>query len=302
MNRLIHFRIALRTQQCTYQSRLMSSSVDLHFTEYEGDNTYNNNKSSSPLIIAHGMLGSSKNWTSLAKRINQATGKRILSIDARNHGESPHTPTISYEEMVNDLVRLYEKLNISKASILGHSMGGRTAMGLSLLHEELIDKLIVVDVSPVTDRDTVEAISGMMIYFKGLSQVVIPSSDNMAHVRKSVDQQLTPFVPDPGMRAWLAMNLYQKRDGNVDWRINIKTISEGFKKDLAFFPQEWKDLKTNVPTLFIGGGKSEYIRRSDHSSIKTQFTSSEIKYIQGAGHWVHAEKPAEFLDLVLKFI
>eukprot|EP00096_Caligus_rogercresseyi_P015053 TRINITY_DN7506_c0_g1_i1.p1 TRINITY_DN7506_c0_g1~~TRINITY_DN7506_c0_g1_i1.p1 ORF type:complete len:306 (+),score=51.69 TRINITY_DN7506_c0_g1_i1:114-1031(+) len=278
-----------------------TTSVQLHYSDLKGRG--DDSAVGSPIIIAHGMLGSSKNWTSLAKRINQETGRRIISIDARNHGESPHTDSISYVEMTQDLEDLIQTLDIPKASIIGHSMGGRTAMGLALTRPQLLDKLLVVDVSPVTSSESVVAISGMKQYFQGLLQVQLPEgSHNMAEVRKSVDAQLEPFVSDPGLRAWLAMNLYQRPDGLPGWRINIEAIAQGFERDLAFFPREWSRLQTDVPTLFVGGGKSEYIRREDHDAIKTQFRGSDIVYVPGAGHWVHAERPNDFLELVIKFL
>jgi len=268
---------------------------------------YNSNTvdSLSPLLVCHGMLGSRANWTSIAKQIHKSTGRRVITVDARNHGDSPHTPTMSYPLMAGDLARLAEDLKLNTVSLVGHSMGGRTVMlaGLNKLLD--IEKLVVVDISPINQEFDVTSSNewNMEHYFHCLKAVEFNQSLSISQARKDADNQLAVRIKDAGLRAWLLMNMRQDpKTREIGWRINIDGIHSAFKESIAVFPQ-LDDLSTfNLPTLFIGGADSDYIPVTDHDQIKESFPLAQFVYVGGAGHWVHSQKPGEVIQLLNKFL
>ncbi|CAB4060440.1 ABHD11 [Lepeophtheirus salmonis] len=167
----------------------------------------------SPLLITHGLLGTSKNWSAITKKIRKRTDRTVVIFDARNHGKSPWTLSLSYEGMVADLRKLYDSLNLRKAILMGHSMGGRTLLGFALVYPELVDKLISVDISQIPLERTKNIILDKYIYVE--------------------DSQ-----------------------GVSRWNVNIEALGKDELRNIAEFPKQWIDLKSNVPVLFICGGKS----------------------------------------------
>ena len=186
------------------------------------------NGSNGQIIIAHGMLGSSGNWSSLSRRIAKETGKSVITFDARNHGLSEHTKTMNYPEMAEDMKNLITE---PKAILVGHSMGGRTAMYLALKYPQLVEKLAIVDVSPVNiDFDATSSTEwNMSHFFYAMKAVEFPENSTVFQARKAADAQLAKRIQDPGLRAWLLMNVYQDSDGVIRWRVNLDTILDAFK-------------------------------------------------------------------------
>lgn len=257
------------------------------------------------IIIAHGMLGSSGNWSSLSRRIAKETGKSVVTFDARNHGQSEHTETMNYPQMSEDMRSLIQ--NDEKCTLIGHSMGGRTAMYLALTNPSLVEKLVVVDVSPENiEFDVTDSTQwNMAHFFYAMKAVEFPQDTTVFKARKAADVQLSKRISDPGLRAWLLMNVYQNSDGIIGWRVNLDVILEAFLTHIRHFPNEdfaEKNVQYNGPTIFIGGASSDYIPVSDHPDILEKFPSAKFEYIQGAGHWVHSQKPNEFLEVLLKFL
>lgn len=256
------------------------------------------------IIIAHGMLGSSSNWSSLSRRIHKETGKTIIFYDARNHGLSEHSNSMNYPEMAQDMKSLISE---NQATLIGHSMGGRTAMYLALKHPELIEKLVIVDVSPVNiEFDVTDATSwNMSHFFYTMKAVKFPQKVSIFEARKAADSQLAKRISDPGLRSWLLMNVCQdEKSGEIRWRVNLDVILKAFQSHIKHFPNEdfSEDMIFNGPTIFIGGADSEYIPVSDHPDILDKFPQATFEYIAGAGHWVHSQKPNEFLSVLLKFL
>ncbi|KAL3272194.1 hypothetical protein HHI36_022677 [Cryptolaemus montrouzieri] len=284
---------------CTRQNKDFSlEPVNLAYATYEGTLTLENNPH--PLIIMHGLFGSKSNWNTLCKVFQQKTNpqRKIIAVDARNHGDSPHDPHHSYELLALDLKDFLENLGLEKASILGHSMGGRAAMLFALKYPKLVEKLIVVDISPIS---TSPDISLMPVYMRALQSLNIPSNLTLSRARLAADLQLNESgMKDKGLRAFLLTNLIQKQDGSFDWRINLQALLMNLD-NIKRFPYE-KGTTFEGPTLFIGGTASDYIRRSDIPEIKKIFPNSDIQYIEGAGHWLHSEKPTEFLQISLEFL
>ena len=198
----------------------ISRNIHIHKDVISGSN--------GQIVIAHGMLGSSGNWSSLSRRIAKETGKSVITFDARNHGLSDHTETMSYPEMAEDLKSLITE---HKAVLVGHSMGGRTAMYFALKYPELVDKLAIVDVSPVNiDFDATSSTEwNMSHFFYAMKAVEFPQNSTIFQARKAGDAQLAKRIQDPGLRAWLLMNVYQDAEGVIKWRVNLDTILTAFK-------------------------------------------------------------------------
>ncbi|CAG5044402.1 unnamed protein product [Parnassius apollo] len=285
------------SRSLTSDSVNFTDAVDLAYASYES--TSDESCSRPPLIILHGLLGSKNNWNSVSKAIHRTTGRKVISIDARNHGDSRHSLQHTYIHMAHDVMKLLKKLELSKVSLLGHSMGGRTAMVLSLLCSDLVSSLIVVDISPVK---TSPQIFSMMSLFDAMAAVSIRSGIAMSKARKLADEQLKSIIPDINLRNFLITNLVQTNTGSYTWRVNLPALKENFQTYISSFPSNLKGLQYCGPTLFIGGSLSDYIGKNDLQDIQEYFPLAELTFIEGAGHWVHSQKPEKFLEVVCKFL
>jgi len=297
---------------CLYRRKFSISAatfsnepVSLMYDEYKSKQ---DESSLRPLVICHGMLGSRHNWTSIAKQINKLTDRRIITLDARNHGNSPHTSDMSYSLMAADVVKIIKDLNLGAVSLMGHSMGGRTIMMLAALFSQEIDidRMIVVDISPLNQEFDVTSSNewNMEHYFHCLKAVHFDQKLTISKARKSADDQLAVRIPDAGLRAWLLMNMHKDpKTGEIGWRINIDGIHQAFKSEIATIKIPDDRIPAySGPCLFVGGALSDYIPVSDHDEIKEIFPGGDFKYVSGAGHWVHSQKPADFLNTVLPFL
>ena len=237
-------------------------------------------------MILHGLFGSSDNWQTLGRAL--AEKYRVYLVDQRDHGHSPHTNAINYALMAADVKELIEQEDIGKVNIVGHSMGGKTAMTFAQSYPDMINKLVVVDIGP-------------RVYEDRHSQIIegILSADlDMLTSRKAVEKHLATYIPEPGVRQFLMKNLYWIEDKKLGWRANFPLL----KQDLSNIVASISPDKVEVPTLFIRGGASDYILREDILAIKEQFTHSHFETIPYAGHWVHVQAPEEFLRLVTDLI
>lgn len=275
-----------------------AKTVDLAYASYEST-ADPETSTRPPIVILHGLLGSKNNWNSMSKAIHRNTGRKVISVDARNHGDSSHSSQHTYIDMANDVMELLKKLELSKVSLLGHSMGGRTAMVLSLLCPDLVSSLIVVDISPLK---TSPQIFSMPVLFDAMNSVIIRPGIAMSKARKFADEQLIEVVPDANLRNFLITNLVQTNAGAYTWRVNIQALKENFHSHISCFPSNLKGLQYCGPTLFIGGSLSDYIGKNDLKEIQEYFPLAELVFIKGAGHWVHSQKPEKFLETVCKFL
>lgn len=243
--------------------------------------------SGSPLIVMHGVFGSSDNWQTLGKVFSEKY--KVYLVDMRNHGKSPHSDDFDYSLMVQDIVEMMGDEGLKKAHILGHSMGGKVAMHLATIHPDKIDRLIVVDIAPKYYPPHHQQI------FEGFHSVDLKNLQN----RKEADDQMAQVISNMGVRQFILKNLIRDNDGSFGWKLNLIAIENAIEK-------VGEGLETSVsfsgPSLFIAGGKSDYIQTSDHELIKNYFKSAEVSIVDGAGHWVHAEKPQELSELVLEFL
>ena len=238
------------------------------------------------IIVLHGLFGSSDNWLTQAKLLS--TNYKVFSVDQRNHGQSPHSDDFDYQSMVGDLNEFIEDRKISDPVIIGHSMGGKTAMNFALAHPDKISKLIVVDISPreynLEHYTIVEGLKA--IHINNLSS------------RNEADEVLSQYVSEPEVRQFLLKNLQRKSAGGFSWKINLPIISDKLSNiglDLQF-PGKFKK-----PVLFIRGARSTYVRDEDWKRIIEIFPMAELETMD-TGHWVQAEKPQEFAEVAMKWL
>jgi pimeloyl-ACP methyl ester carboxylesterase len=239
-----------------------------------------------PLLILHGLFGSSDNWLTQAKLF--ADSFKVYTVDLRNHGLSPHSDVFDYQSMVSDLVEFVDDHNIVAPVIIGHSMGGKAAMNFALAHPEKIDKLIVVDISPRAYDLEHYAI------LDGLNSIPI----NTIASRNEADEILTKFVSESDVRQFLLKNLQRKPAGGFYWKINLPVLTQKLSNiglDLQF-----KGTFTK-PTLFIRGARSNYVLDTDWSRIPTIFPEATLETLE-TGHWVQAEKPKEFVEVTMRWL
>ncbi len=233
-----------------------------------------------PLVILHGLFGRRRNWQAIQKQL--ARKHRVVAADLRNHGDSPWDDDMTYPAMASDIGRLIQDLGAGPAIVVGHSMGGKASMYLSLTHPELIASLVVIDIAPVSyDHDY----SG---YIDAMKSVPL---DEIAR-RTDAASYLTDEVENPGIRNFLLQNL-ETTDSGLAWRVNLDVIEKAMPTVLDFPPTGGKSF--DGKTLFVAGGTSDYIKREDRETIGALFPQARHIKIKDAGHWVHAEKPQEVL-------
>lgn len=236
----------------------------------------------------HGLFGMLDNWHNLARKFSD--NYHVYLLDLRNHGQSPHSDAINYPLMANDLWEFMQQQNIAQAYILGHSMGGKVAMEFALRFPEKCLKLIVVDIAPVRYKP------GHNDIFKALFALNI---DDENKSRKDLDEDMSDLIPEFGVRQFLLKSLVRKDEGGYYWKFNLPAIHAHYDEIIA-------ELEGNRsyggPTLFIRGEKSPYILDQYLPSIHESFPNSQLETIDGAGHWVHAEKPVELISVVEDFL
>jgi len=252
-----------------------------------------------PLIIMHGLYGSSDNWVSIAREL--MTNFSVYIIDMRNHGASPHLPDHNYQVMTNDLIEFMNENEIYSSIILGHSMGGKVAMFFTAMNPERVKKLVIVDISPRSYN--LEKGDNQVTHHEqildGLSSINLANIEN----RVQVDDALAQTIESQRIRQFLLKNLRRNRDGSYHWKINIDVLKQNLPSVLIGLEDEKEELNIySNPTLFIKGENSDYINTTDEKMIKEYFSKSKIITINNASHWVHAEKPDEFIKAVKEFV
>ncbi|HNR18975.1 MAG TPA: alpha/beta fold hydrolase [Bacteroidia bacterium] len=240
-----------------------------------------------PIVILHGLFGLSDNWQSFAKQLEQ-NNFSVYAVDLRNHGSSPHHKEFNYNVLATDVFELLEAEQIENPILMGHSLGGKTAMRFALNYPEKISSLIVVDIAPRYYTPHHQQI------LEGLSTVDV----NLIKSRGEAEKILSEKIPEPGTRQFLLKNLYWKNKERLDWKFSLRFIADGIEN----VGEEITSGKTfDKPTLFIAGEKSKYINASDAVDITKLFPQSELTIAPNAGHWVHADNPVWLLNKVLEF-
>ncbi|MEM9430589.1 MAG: alpha/beta fold hydrolase [Pseudomonadota bacterium] len=230
-----------------------------------------------PLVIAHGLFGSARNWTAMARRM--ATDRAVILVDMRNHGESPHADAQDYRSMADDLTETITAAG-GPADLLGHSMGGKAAMVVALLQPAVVARLVVADIAPVrythTQRPYLEAMRDMDL--TGISR------------RSEADASLAGPVPDRAVRAFLLQNLVTS-GGGVSWRLNLAALDRSLDGLMAF-PEI--DATFTGPATFLSGAQSDYVSPEHHARILSLFPAARFEQVPDAGHWLHADAPDAF--------
>ena len=239
-----------------------------------------------PIIMLHGIFGSSDNWLTQSRMLSERY--HTYALDLRNHGQSPHDEVFDYPSMVEDVLKFMKDNNIENPIVMGHSMGGKVAMNFALAYPDKLEKLIVVDIAPKSyDMQN-------YVVLKGLLSIPIEEVAS----RQQADDMLAKHVDEPDVRQFLLKNLQRQPQGGFKWKLNLPAISENILK--IGLPLQYKGT-FEKPSLFIRGARSNYVRDSDFGVIKEIFPAASFETLD-TGHWVPAEKPKEFVDVVLRWL
>jgi len=239
-----------------------------------------------PIIVLHGLFGMLDNWQSFGKALSKKY--QVFIIDQRNHGKSIHSEDFSYTLLAEDLKSFMEEMGLTSAHILGHSMGGKTAMTFASQYPKFVKSLIVVDIAPKKYQGGHQAI------FDAILSIDIGN----VKARKEVNEQLNLSIPNDGVRLFLMKNLTRHPEGGYRWKANFKVLHQRYDTIMGSDGME----VFNKQTLFVKGGQSDYILSEDETEIMRLFPFAKIMEVDGAGHWVHAEKPKELLTIVMAFL
>lgn len=244
------------------------------------------NESAEYLFILHGLFGMLDNWHNMARKLSAHF--HVVTVDQRNHGQSPHSDAMSFELMAEDLAELMEDLKVPTAHILGHSMGGKTVMKFADLHPDKLDKLIVVDIAPKKYKP------GHTAYFNAFNTIDF----SLCETRKDADAALAEIESNIGIRQFLLKNL-DKADQGYRLKFNLRPIEVFYPAMIDEMAFQWI---ITTDTLFLYGEKSGYITDNDKLTITETFTQADFVGIPDAGHWVHAEQPDLFYNAVVDFL
>ena len=239
-------------------------------------------------LILHGLLGASGNWRTLSRNV---FGERYRTItpDLRNHGQSFHVDDMNYPAMASDVAELLDALDVEPCRVLGHSMGGKVAMRLAVDRPDLVTRLAIADIAPVAYAH----------HYDDLIEPILALPLDDIESRPQADHRLRQHIPEDPLRAFLLQNLAREGD-HWRWRVNWEVI----QRDMEWLtgvdmPGEWR---IEIPTLFIRGDQSDYIGEAEIEVIREHFSDVRIETISGAGHWLHAEQPEAFTELLLDFM
>jgi len=241
-----------------------------------------------PLLILHGFLGMSDNWKTIGLQFALG-GFQVHLLDLRNHGRSFHSEEFSYELMVQDVNDYCKTNNLEKINIIGHSMGGKTAMLFAVTYPEMIEKLIVADIGPKFYPQHHQTI------LQGLNAVDFSKKPS----RSEVEEIMSHYIIDFGTRQFLLKSLYWLEPGQLAFRFNLPVFNKKIEEIGKALPE---NAVFSKPTLFIRGGKSHYILNEDFDNLKKHFPDSSIETIPDAGHWLHAENPKMFCKIASSFL
>jgi esterase len=241
-----------------------------------------------PVVLLHGLFGSARNFGNLQRSL-AAMGQRVIALDLRNHGGSPHDADTAYAAMADDVVETLGAMQALPCRLLGHSMGGKVAMRLALDHPAHVRRLIVADIAPIAYRHGNRAIAEAML--------ALPLTQGMTRAEASAG--LAEAVTDPAIRSFLLLNLRLGGSDLPSWQIGLPELAAGMDAI-----QGWEDGGTPYagPTLFVTGGTSAYVPPSIHDAIRALFPRATFAVLPAAGHWLHAEDPAGFLAAIRPFL
>ncbi len=257
-------------------------------------------KGAKTIVIIHGLYGASDNWLSVASKLEDDF--RIILPDQRNHGQSGHSDIHTYEAMADDLYETLQEKTKDKVILLGHSMGGKTAMRLTMKHPEIVSQLIVADIAP-KDYGRFANYGETTANHENILKAMQTLHPEQMESRREMDAALKKHFPSKTLRQFLLKNVNRQKGGLYHWQLNIEALMNNLPELMDGFShlnesQAVKDL----PTVFIRGEKSPYIKDEDSLVINRFFPGSQLVTIPDAGHWLHAEQPEVFLKTLLYYI
>ena len=242
-----------------------------------------------PVIILHGLLGLSDNWVTFGRQL--ASDFEVFIPDLRNHGQSPHDPVFNFHVLVEDLRKLIKDLGLKKVNLIGHSLGGKTAMLFALKYPDLLDKLVIVDIAPRKYPPNPE--------HRMLIDAMLKVDLSSAHSRSDVDKQLEPNVHSLRLRQFVLKNIYWKNKNSLGWRLDLNVLNESMPSIMEEISSTKQFLN---PVLLVRGGLSDYVKDHDLYEMVKLFPETLVKTLVNASHWVHVDAPEEFYTLVHEFL
>lgn len=260
---------------------------------------YRKEGSGSPLVVVHGLYGSSDNWMNIGKRL--AEKHTVYMIDQRNHGRSPFAGSHTFDDMRDDLLEFFEQHKIEKATLLGHSMGGKAAMWFAADFPEKIEKLVIADIAP---KDYLQLKENSQYYLHQNILLAMQEIDfSLVKSRNDVDDFMAEKIDDERIRQFLLKNVEKnKKTKQYQWRVNAEVLYDHLDEIVGGVNKNWLDDRipiTAYPVIFIRGLRSKYIQDEDKELIKEIYPDATVVDIPEAGHWLHAEKPKEFMKAVM---
>lgn len=241
-----------------------------------------------PLIILHGLFGSLDNWATIGRKMGEEF--MVYLVDQRDHGKSPHTDAFNYDILSEDLLHFMESSWIHQGIIAGHSMGGKTAMRFALEYGDMVKKLIVLDMAPRQYTNRHQKV------FEAMEAVDFSTLEARADAKPILMEKLDG---DLATTAFLLKNIKREKEGGFSWKMNTALLKKEYENIVAPMPS---DKQYDGPTLFVKGGNSQYITDEDQDLIREMFPQSETITLEDTGHWLHAEKPLELMDIMKDFI
>ena len=273
--------------------------VALHSMEYPSLHSSSSSSPSPPFLIAHGLLGSATNWAGICRRPQLCSTHRCVAVDLRNHAQSPHSPSHTFDDMAADLIALLDRKRIDRCIGLGHSLGGKAMMAAALRYPSRFAGLVVVDIAPFDYNVTGTSWSGVSHVVHALNAVDLSAATS----RADVDQQLRPLITHAATRGFVLQNVVPVPGevGRVRWRLNLPVLTARLPY-FSTFPFAPPRPALALPTLFVKGGHSDFITDRQRPSMAHFFPHHEDVTIANAAHWVHADQPQAFVEAVETFL
>ena len=256
--------------------------MELNYRQYS--------ENGAPVLVLHGLFGSLSNWGWHCKQLAQQYA--VYGVDLRNHGDSPHSDQLDYQVMAEDVRQLIVRLGLESCCIVGHSMGGKVAMQLALSFPDLIEKLVIVDIAPVSYPEDADGHMNVLAAMDAVKLGEIKS-------RTQAEVTIEDYIPQEATRKFLLTNLVRNKEGLFEWRLDKDSIRKNYANLRAEIIATMSFLK---PVLFIKGSLSPYIKPEHEAQIKELFPAASVKLLMDAGHWLHAEKPQALQKILLKFL
>jgi pimeloyl-ACP methyl ester carboxylesterase len=252
-----------------------------------------------PLIILHGLFGSSDNWVSIAKSL--ADNFTVILPDQRNHGQSPHSDIHDYDSMRDDLFELANDLSLKKFFLAGHSMGGKTAIAFAMKWPEMLNGLLIADISPFTNE---AARNSIYSEHNNILSAVLSIDLTKVSTRSDAEKLLSEKIESEKTRGLIMKNLQRTGDNSFSWKINAESLLKNLDRIMTGVErrQDYNHQITGFPVIFLKGGDSDYIPSDDFKDILMVFPAAELIVIPGAGHWINADKPEEVVKNIKRLL